>query len=416
MQNKQNSSSRLLAQSIGISQKTLRDAYKARESYVVHRIKKRSGGFRVIHEPPEILKYVQKRILACIFYPLFRNDCIDKRMFGFLPHRSIADNAYNHTKQPWNFLYKIDLKDAFPSIDSLRIAIALRTLILENTQINIDTFLKDEEVYNERISQKGKKRRRLKGVAHSKAYKIHALSFKSIIGRNPETAWFRKMLLGSDEQYAEAQFLIIKVVDIIADICTLPSGVLPQGAPTSGFLLTVVATHVSLLDIIQSNLYNLGAHQTRVSMYADDVAFSTMKKISWNDMQKVIGSIESIGIWDVNKSKIYEYNRNSTGPVVCGIRIGRYRIYSEKQRDVFWNEIDVSYNTLCERIKEGGSWSVDFVTSPKKLKKKIRALEYKLSQNPDDDILRRTVLGYRAYIVDIKRKSRLPFNIFKKIR
>lgn len=416
MQNKQHSPSRLLAQSIGISQKMLRDAYMARESYVVHRIKKRSGGFRVIHEPPELLKYVQKRILDGIFYPLLRNDCIDARMFGFLPHRSIADNAYTHTKQPWNFLYKLDLKDAFPSITAADIAVALRTIILKNTQENIDVFYEEEEKRNERISQNDRNKRHFYGKVHSEAYKIYVFSFKSLIGRNPETVWFRKMLLGSDQERAEAQLLTIQVMDMITDLCTLPSGVLPQGAPTSGFVLTLVATHTSLLQIVQDALYDLGAHQVQVSMYADDIAFSTMKKIGWNDMQKIIERIEKIGVWKINRSKIYEYSRNSTGPIVCGIRIGRYHISTEKQKDALWSKVDANYHRVSKRVKKGNSWSVDFITPPKKLRKKIRALEYKLRQNPHDDVLRRTVLGYKAYVVDIKRKAGLPFNVFNQIR
>jgi hypothetical protein len=387
----------------------------ARESYVVHKIKKRFGGVRIIHEPPELLKYVQKRILFAIFYPMFRNNCIDENMFGFLPGRSIADNAYEHTKQPWNFLYKLDLKDAFPSVRNIDLSIALRTIMLSKTQEIVDKFNKFEERHAELIASREDRpvHRLFKREPHSDTYKVHTFSFKTILGRNSETSWFRELLLGTKEEYLRAQVLMVEVSSMIADLCTSPSGFLPQGAPTSGFALNAVATHIGILNVLRNQLYFIGCKfQHQASMYADDIAFSTMKKISWESMQRIIASIESLGVWKINPDKIYEYDRRSTGPIVCGMRIGRYRIHSKDQCDFLYQYSGTNHKHLVQKIKNGENWSIDFITIPKKLKKKIRALEYKLKMDPDNKALRKVVLGYRGYMIDIIRKSRMPKGVF----
>ncbi|KQT23751.1 hypothetical protein ASG22_06850 [Chryseobacterium sp. Leaf405] len=78
-------------------------------------IKKKSGKERIINAPVTGLKNFQKSlniILQCVF------DCHDAAT-GFVPGKSIVDNAKIHVGQ--TYVYNIDLKDFFSSIDKSRI-------------------------------------------------------------------------------------------------------------------------------------------------------------------------------------------------------------------------------------------------------------------------------------------------------
>jgi len=85
------------------------------QSYKTFEIRKKSGKVRKIHSPNKGLKEFQKClniILNIIYEP-------HKRAFGFVNGKSIVDNAKNHVAK--NYVYNIDLKDFFPSIDAKRV-------------------------------------------------------------------------------------------------------------------------------------------------------------------------------------------------------------------------------------------------------------------------------------------------------
>jgi hypothetical protein len=95
--------------------------------YTEFKIKK-SGSERSIHAPIKGLKALQKTlsvILQCIFQP-------HQAAMGFVPDKSIVDNAKLHTGS--KFVYNIDLKDFFPSVDQARVwkCLQLRPFNLNN--------------------------------------------------------------------------------------------------------------------------------------------------------------------------------------------------------------------------------------------------------------------------------------------
>lgn len=78
-------------------------------------IPKKSGGERIISVPVAGLKSILfslNTILQAIYEP-------SKYAMGFVPGRSIVDNAKLHLGQ--NYIYNLDLKDFFPSIDKSRV-------------------------------------------------------------------------------------------------------------------------------------------------------------------------------------------------------------------------------------------------------------------------------------------------------
>ena len=77
--------------------------------------KKKKGEFRTIDAPVPMLKYIQQGlnfILQSVYTP-------HNAVMGFVPHRSVVDNAKVHTGQ--RLVYNIDLQDFFPTITSGRL-------------------------------------------------------------------------------------------------------------------------------------------------------------------------------------------------------------------------------------------------------------------------------------------------------
>lgn len=87
----------------------------SKKRYVEFKIKKKSGAERSIHAPVNGLMAIQKTltfILQCVFEP-------HHAAHGFVRNKSIVDNAKLHAGSM--YVYNIDLKDFFPSIDQARV-------------------------------------------------------------------------------------------------------------------------------------------------------------------------------------------------------------------------------------------------------------------------------------------------------
>lgn len=85
-------------------------------------IPKRRGGVRSIEAPDDKLKTLQRLILQRLLNPLPQPEAAT----GFVPGRSIVDNARPHTKMA--VVINIDLADFFPSITSSRVEAVWRAL------------------------------------------------------------------------------------------------------------------------------------------------------------------------------------------------------------------------------------------------------------------------------------------------
>ena len=90
------------------------------DRYERFEIKKKNGGVRVIHAPQRGLKQIQK-CLNIIFNAMFQPG---EHAFGFASGKSVVDNARNHTGM--HYVYNIDLKDFFPSVEEKRIYVCLQ--------------------------------------------------------------------------------------------------------------------------------------------------------------------------------------------------------------------------------------------------------------------------------------------------
>jgi RNA-directed DNA polymerase len=179
--------------------------------YVEFFIKKKSGAIRSIHAPVNGLKSIQRvlaTMLECVYDP-------PKSVTGFVNGKSIVDNARIHVGS--NYVYNIDLKDFFPSIDQARV---WKTLQLK--PFNLSSRI---EIAN----------------------LIASLACTSIeVERKNENEVWQK----------------------------ITRNVLPQGAPTSPILTNIVCQKLDYLLTAVSNRFGL-----RYSRYADDITFSSMHNV-----------------------------------------------------------------------------------------------------------------------------------------
>lgn len=101
---------------------------KRKESYLTFKIPKKSGGFRTIVSPCDKLKNIQRSLLKYlerIFVP-------DQDATGFIPLRSIHDNAIKHIGK--DCVVNLDLENFFPSINKQMLRKALNKEISEYIQ------------------------------------------------------------------------------------------------------------------------------------------------------------------------------------------------------------------------------------------------------------------------------------------
>ena len=111
--------------------------------YAEFKIKKKSGAERCIHAPVKGLKSLQKTlsfVLQCIYEP-------HKAAMGFIRGRSIVENATLHVGS--NYVYNIDLKDFFPSIDQARVwkCLQLKPFGLKSIEVQGEKITTEKPIY-----------------------------------------------------------------------------------------------------------------------------------------------------------------------------------------------------------------------------------------------------------------------------
>ena len=295
----------------------------AQKRYTEFNIKKKSGAPRTIHAPVKGLKALQKTlsfILQCVFEP-------HQAAMGFVRDKSIVDNAKLHVGS--KYVYNIDLKDFFPSIDQARVWKCLQLKPFNLTGMvsyaeKADLFLADKQ--NKVTSLK---RVETNNKGHQIGYggfgdKFICFSNKIII--EPNSFVFSSINIKNNYYIIENAFktkdeLIVFLrekiaskkdgrqilANIIASLCCTEmeverkdkiSGewilekrnVLPQGAPTSPVLTNVVCQR---LDFILSGVAK--RFGLKYSRYADDITFSSMHHVYQEnsdflvELQRIIG-------------------------------------------------------------------------------------------------------------------------------
>jgi retron-type reverse transcriptase len=265
--------------------------------YKEFKIRKKSGAERSIHAPVAGLKALQKTlsfILQCVHEP-------HKAAMGFVRDKSIVDNARLHEGS--RYVYNIDLKDFFPSIDQARVwkCLQLKPFNLIKSSSSEPEYMKWEDFKKEYLKTeepvkflKGKGRLFTQTpygtlyVANNfdkekdKFILLGGNTLKTKGGKSLEgTLWLVNNLPNTNRQ---------EIANIIASLCctvmdverkneageweTVKRNVLPQGAPTSPVLTNVICQR---LDFILSGVAK--RFGLTYSRYADDITFSSMHNV-----------------------------------------------------------------------------------------------------------------------------------------
>jgi len=230
------------------------DYRNGQKRYKQFSIRKKSGGQRSINAPKKGLKTIQKVlnvVIQCVFEP-------HTAATGFVTNKSVVDNAKAHTGK--NYVYNIDLKDFFPSIEIHRVKACFK-----NPPFN----LKDDR--------------------EPLAFLIANLCCTELdVERKIEGEWK-----------------------------TVKRSVLPQGAPTSPTITNIVSQS---LDKRLTNLVaSFGAIYTR---YADDITFSSDHSI-YQKNGKFLNKLQEIikqNNFTINEKKV-RLQKNGHKQEVTGITV-----------------------------------------------------------------------------------------------
>ena len=176
-------------------------------------IKKKSGADRVIHSPNKGLKAIQK-CLNLILQTIYD---VNPSATGFVPGKSIVDNSKVHAGS--FYVYNIDLKDFFPSIEAGRISKRF-----QNPPFNLNK-------------------------------KTDRIALATIIAR-----------LSCQEMKVE------RIID--GHLKEVIRHVLPQGAPTSPTLTNIICQSLDYYLNAVAKQFGL-----KYSRYADDITFSSIHNV-----------------------------------------------------------------------------------------------------------------------------------------
>ena len=249
-------------------------------------VKKKSGGVRVITAPNAGLKAIQK-CLNHIFQLCYKPD---SHAFGFVSDKSVVDNAKVHIGQ--NYIYNIDLKDFFPSIESGRIYKRLMSKPF-NLNSELASFITDLCCHTMEVERKN------------------------------EQGAFEKVV----------------------------RTVLPQGAPTSPMLTNIICEK---LDRKLSRLAQ--NHNLKYSRYADDITFSGMHNAFDNNssfvskMQEIIVK-EGFTIND-KKTRLQKHcvRQEVTGLIVSQDRVNVTKRYIKELRGILHCWEKYGYDDVVKRF------------------------------------------------------------------
>lgn len=271
--------------------------------YKEFKIKKKSGADRKILAPNNGLKAIQKTlsfVLQCVFEP-------HKAAMGFVREKSIVDNAKVHVGN--NYIYNIDLKDFFSSIDQARVwsCLKLKPFNLVDTEIGAEESL--VKGHNAEIINKINTGVRKFITDHDEKiyYTIKNKFINFVIDRQGNYKRYKNRIDNSGKDFFEdvTKYLLteenkrqlVKLIpnrknlaNIIASLCcteieverknekgeweNVLRNVLPQGAPTSPMLSNVVCQRLDYILTGVAKRFNL-----RYTRYADDITFSSMHNV-----------------------------------------------------------------------------------------------------------------------------------------
>lgn len=272
-----------------------------RNCYHEFTIPKKNGTERIIMAPTKQLKMLQTTLnvlLNVIVRP-------HEKAFGFVIGKSIVENARIHVRK--NYVYNIDLRDFFHSVDQARVWTCLR--------------LKPVNLVGNDCNERDQ-------IANM----ISAICCKNMIVErlNPSSG----------------------------EVCKSRKNVLPQGAPTSPILTNLVCQKLDFLLNRLAQSYNV-----KYSRYADDITFSANKNLFHSEgefVQRVNKIIAKQGFM-INQAKVrlqsYGYRQEVTGLTVNeGVNVSKTYVKEIRKWLYLWERYGYirAFDCYCESMEFKG--------------------------------------------------------------
>ncbi len=379
----------------------LLEAFDHLDEYKVYKKKKQSGGYRTISEPHKVVTLVQRRILKnflyrfqkrydfyrlsskgrdlawLVFHEKALEHYIDPNIHGMLKKHSVRTAAQAHCYANSQFVLKVDLKDAFPSVKMKPLKKVLYQCIFDDCKAAFVTY-----------------QRKYSDQKH-KANKNNFIRYSFFPGyRFPE---FRSFI--RDEAKKVIQFedsAVIPIIgyftDYLCRVCCF-KGLLPQGAPTSGFLLNMVISETDLLYKIR--MIN---DVDRVSIYVDDLIISTKKKPDPHFICSIIDLISETNVFVYNPKKVRVYDLRKGSAFVLGMKIVN-RAANASDMERLMN--DEQPRGLIKALKKKRPWKVTHLTLSRKKQKQYRAFLHKMNKGIGTSEEMKQAVGCIGHIVSV---------------
>ena len=456
-------------------------AFDEVDSYQIYKKRKSSGGFRVIAEPPETLKFVQKRLLIWLNrlskrFDFYNNDQRHNNDWSYdqLVYKPVLEHVINKQlhaqrnksisttaaalKVHSNFLIEIDLKNAFPSVGAEFLQTILYPIFLDECHsyyypphqklfrqklMVISKIMKDKigppptinyqffryrdyegeefRALVERLSEWNLKAEKL--LTKLGFRKIHQYKDNSWIVKDPLGESWRVPTLNKDsyphyplfstrtcrefrnlireasgqERLLEAS-QIPEIIDYFTKYLvrlTTFHNSLPQGAPTSGFLLNLVISEMKLPEKIMANFGSKG--NSKLAVYVDNFFITSIKKPDEKLLSNLEQTIAQTGVFQLNskKTKVYDLRCNSGS--VLGMKLIQ-RPATEKELMVIDKLKPRGY---AKAKKSSRKWLITTTTLSQKKQKQYRAfLHHVITQSVSTREISRAE-GYHGHIVSV---------------
>lgn len=384
---------------------------------------------------------------------LERKKYFPKQLHGFVKGRSYVDNAKRHTEHFTRFVLRLDLKDAFPSTTRTMVKEVLGNIISKDIRTywqsvinherdkdcmaiikqvtmeagphpyraddgkmkngDIDYFLVENwqiRLYElfEKYDPENITYRFRDGIASGT--RNGNIPWNSIYERYPlfparrckEFRELIRMSATSQELDGFTERVIESFVALVLELVTYRDA-LVQGAPTSGFLFTLVTHHKNLISGLQKMLWNRYHLHRTLSMYADDITIGFEECPTKDMIQNIISYIESQG-FKINPKKTKVWDRRQIAPVITGVRLIRKQHTGDSiDKFIELRKLkDVHFSGAMQRKREGGIWYEDTVSIPQKLQRKMRAVFYQgATVSRVSPELHNLIAGYKGMLVQV---------------
>lgn len=346
----------LLAGVVGYSSEELQEVIflkGSRDWYEWRLKKKRNLGatrYRHLLVPHPTLRRFQNRFLRYFLYRMLNRGFVDVRIRGFIPRSSHVRNARFHARPETEFTVRLDLQDAFPSV---RIEQVRRVLW---NAIEKEIALYEEIEASRRPGSVGTRRKCYPNPPFFPWRKVK---------------WFRRIFKGwIPWSRLDPREIGADLVRNILPLVTFREQ-LPQGAPTSPFLLNLVLSQEGIPEKMYHWFRERGTN-VRFSVYADDFTISSATPISREAVEGCIEMVERESGFRFNREKICYFDRRQGAPLVTGLRLVRIPAGSGSRRS-----------------------TGDTVSVPKRKIRKIRGIVHRAIYDPE---LRVKAKGYVDYL------------------